>query len=272
MQIPMREGRDFSPRDTAAAPGVGIVSEQFVRLYLEGRTPIGTHLNVKDDDKVGHELEIVGVVANVKQLDLDEPPAADLYLPLLQVPSEPNGFLTRGVTLVVRGDGGNAAQLGAAIRNHLLSAEPDAAVTIRPADDLTMRSLAARRFLTTLMNLFAGFCVFLAAFGLYSVMSYITAQRFQEIAVRMAMGATSLRIARSVMGHAVTLAALGIAIGTILTFAARRLVATAFEAPGVPVVPFVSATALLLATVAVAVWLPAMRAARVNPAVSLRQE
>ena len=272
MLIPMRAGRDFSALDTATTRPVGIVSEQFVRRFLAGRDPIGTHLIVKDDDKVGRDLEIVGVVANVKQRDLDEPPASDLYVPLTQVPTEPNGFLSRGVTLVVRGDGGSAAQLAEAIRSDLLSAEAEAAVTIRSAADVMIGSLAARRFLTTLMNLFAAFCVLLAAFGLYSVMSYITTQRFHEIAVRMAMGATSLRIARSVIGHAVSLALLGMAIGTVLMIAAQRVAATAFQTAGVPVVPFVSAAVLLLTTVAVAAWLPAARAARINPAVSLRQE
>jgi len=135
-----------------------------------------------------------------------------------------------------------------------------------------MASLAPRRFLTTLINLFSVFCVLLAAFGLYSVMSYITAQRFHEIAVRMAMGATSSRIARSVIGHAVALAVLGMAVGVVVATVARRLAATRVETAGLYGVPFAFAAALLLTIVAVAAWLPALRAARINPAVSLRQE
>jgi ABC-type antimicrobial peptide transport system permease subunit len=158
------------------------------------------------------------------------------------------------------------------MKSHLLSAEADAAVTILPAADVMKASLATRRFLTTLINLFSAFCVMLAAFGLYGVMSYITTQRFHEIAVRMAMGATSSRIARSVIGHAAALAMLGMAVGVVLANIAQRLAATRVETAGLYGAPFAFAVALLLTTVAVAAWLPAARAARINPAVSLRQE
>ena len=135
-----------------------------------------------------------------------------------------------------------------------------------------MASLAPRRFLTTIVNAFAAFCVVLAGFGLYSVMSYITTQRFQELAVRMAMGATSLRIARSVIGHAVGLALLGMVIGTVLALAARRVLATDLVVSGTLAVPFLLASALLLAIIAAAAWLPAARAARIDPVISLRAE
>jgi putative ABC transport system permease protein len=272
MRIPVRAGRDISDLDTAASRPVAVVSEQFVRRFLSGRDPIGTHLLINDNDKGPRDVEIVGVVGNVKQRDLDEPPAADLYVPLRQVPNELFGFITRGLTLVVRSDGGNPGRLATSIERLLHSAEADVAVTVDAAADVMMASLAPRRFLTTIVTAFAGFCVLLAGFGLYSVMSYITAQRFQELAVRMAMGATSMRIARSIVGQAVGLALSGMAIGTVLAIVARRVLATDLVVSGTLAVPFVLASALLLVIIAAAVWLPAARAARIDPAVSLRSE
>jgi putative ABC transport system permease protein len=272
MRIPVRAGRDVSDLDTTTSRSIAIVSEQFVRRFLAGRDPLGTHLLINDNDKGPRDVEIVGVVGNVKQRDLDEPPAADLYVPLRQVPTEPNGFIARGATLVVRGDGGNPARLATSIEHLLHAAEADAAVTIDRAADVMIASLAPRRFLTTIVNAFAAFCVVLAGCGLYSVMSYITTQRLQELAVRMAMGATSLRIARDVIGQAVRLALAGMAIGTVLAIAARTMLATQLAVSGTMTVPFLSAVALLLAVIAAAAWLPAARAARVDPAISLRQE
>jgi putative ABC transport system permease protein len=272
MRIPVRAGRDISDLDTATSRSVAVVSEQFVRRFLPGRDPLGVHLLVNDNDKGPRDVEIVGVVGNVKQSDLDEPPAVDLYVPLQQVPTELFGFITRGPTLVVRGDGGNPARLATSIEQVLHAAEADVAVTTDAASDVMMGSLAPRRFLTTIVNAFAAFCVVLAGFGLYSVMSYITTQRFQELAVRMAMGATSLRIARSVIGQAVGLALSGMAIGTALAIAARRVLATDLVVSGTLAVPFLLASALLLAIIAAAAWLPAARAARIDPAISLRQE
>jgi putative ABC transport system permease protein len=260
-----------SDLDTATSRSVVVVSEQFVRRFLPARDPLGTHLLLNDSDKGARDVEIVGVVGNVKQRDLDEPPAADLYVPLRQVPTEPNGFISRGPTLVVRGDG-NAARVAASIEGALHAAETEAAVTIDSASDVMMASLAPRRFLTTIVNALAAFCVVLAGFGLYSVMSYITTQRLQELAVRMAMGATSLRIARSVIGQAVGLALSGMAIGTVLAIVARRVLATNLVVSGTLAVPFLLASALLLAIIAAAAWLPAARAARVDPAISLRSE
>ena len=272
MRIPVRAGRDVSDLDTSTSRPVGVVSEQFVRQFLAGRDALGTHVLVNDNDTGARDVEIVGVVGNVKQRDLDEPPAADLYVPLQQVPTEPNGFITRGPTVVVRGDGGNPARLAASIERHLHEAEADAAVSIDSAADLMMASLAPRRFLTTIVNAFAGFYELLAGFGLYSVMSYITTQRFQELAVRMAIGATSLRIARSVIGQALGFALAGMAIGTVLAIVARRMLATPLVVSGTLAMPFMSAVALLLVIIAAAAWLPAARAARIDPAVSLRSE
>jgi putative ABC transport system permease protein len=272
MRIPVRTGRDVSDLDTTTSRSVAVVSEQFVRGFLAGREPVGTHVLINDNDKGPRDVEIVGVVGDVKQRDLDELPAADLYVPLRQVPTELNGFIARGATFVIRGDGGNPARLATSIEHLLHAAEADAAVTIDRAADVMMASLAPRRFLTTIVSAFAAFCVVLAGCGLYSVMSYITTQRFQELAVRMAIGATSLRIARDVIGQAVGLALAGMAIGTVLAIAARTMLATQLAVSGTMTIPFLSAVALLLAVIAAAAWLPAARAARIDPAISLRQE
>jgi putative ABC transport system permease protein len=159
------------------------------------------------------------------------------------------------------------------IKNILLAAEPNAALTPRAMDDWMARSVAVREFQTVLMNVFATFATLLAGFGLYSVMSYLTAQRLHEIGVRMALGASAPGIAGLVIRQGLIFAALGMAAGIVLVLVGYRLLASRLYMTGLFDLLTLGASAVLVLLIAaVASWAPALRASRVDPIVVLRGE
>ena len=272
MRVPLRAGRDFSLADDERVRAVAVVSEQFARRYLQDVPPLGSHLLINDSDGGPRDVEIVGVAGNVKQFGLDSEPDADIYVPLRQVPDEPNGFLARGFTLVLRSDSDPRA-LTAPIKNLLLRAEPDAALTPAAMEDVLIRSLAVRQFQTAMMSSFAGFATLLAAFGMYGVMSYLTAQRAREIGLRMALGTTAPGVAGLVVKQGLTYTAAGIGAGAALIMASYRFIESKlYMTPMLDAMTFASAITMLLLVSALASWIPAMRAARIDPVVILRGE
>ena len=272
MRIPIIAGREFFARDDEKSLAVAIVSDQFVRRYLPDIEPLGAHLLVSDNDAGPREVEIVGIVGNVKQFGLDDAPSADLYIPVLQVPNERNGFLTRGFTFVLRYSS-DRASVAALVKTHLMAAEPDAALTLRTLDEVMASSLTVRQFQMSLMSLFAVFATFLAGLGLYGVMSYLTAQRRREIGVRLALGATGAGVTRLIVRQGLAYAAVGMIAGTAVVVAGYGLIANKLYLTG----PFdwavsFSATGLVFFVAALASWLPALRASRIDPIVVLRSE
>ena len=166
---------------------------------------------------------------------------------------------------------GDPRQAAAAVKSRLLKAEPEAAFTARAMDDVLKGSLAVRQFQTVVMNIFAAFAVLLAGFGLYGVLSYLTAQRAREIGIRMAMGATTSGIAGMVIRQGLAFALWGMIAGTALAVAGHKLIADKLYMIGVFDGMAFGFSALLILTIAgVASWLPARRAFRVDPIVVLR--
>jgi putative ABC transport system permease protein len=272
MRIPLKAGREFSMSDEENSPAVAIISDQLARRYLGDRAALGARLLVEDNDVGSREVEVVGVAGNVKQFGLDDDASADLYIPLRQAPNATNGVVTRGFTMVFRCFG-DPRQMAAAVKGHLLRAEPEAAFTVRAMDDVMKGSLSVRRFQMVVMNLFAAFAVLLAGFGLYGVLSYLTAQRAQEIGIRMALGATTPGIAGMVIRQGLAFAAWGMIAGTVLAVAGQRLIADKLYMIGLfDGIAFGGSAVLILAIAGVASWLPARRAFRVDPLVVLRGE
>src|SRR5262245_1120557 len=271
MGIPVESGREFSRGDKEDAAAVAIISNQFVRRYLGDTPALGAHLLVSDNDSGPREVEIIGVVGNVKQFGLNDEPSADLYIPLLQVPNEPNGFLTRPFNVVLRSLA-NPQQLSTTVKNHLLQAEPDAALTVRTMDEVVTGSLSIREFQSLLMTAFAVFAALLAGFGMYSVMSYLAAQRAQEMGIRIALGATSPRILWLVLRQGLSFAVLGIAAGAGLVAAGYRLIASKLYMTSIFDAFALGCSVCLVLLIAVmASWAPARRAIRVDVIAALRE-
>jgi predicted permease len=271
MGIPILEGTEFSDADRAGTRAVAIVNRQFARRFLGGLQATGTRLRIDDTDNGEREAVIVAVVGDVKQNSLDDEPAPDLYVPIEQLPKENTRFVTNGMTLVLRCRT-EPRQIGGAVKGRVLAAEPEAALTPRAMDELLAASLATRRFQTLLMNLFGAFAAFLAGFGLYACMSCLTSERHHEIGVRLAVGATRTEIAGLVMKQGLTLAACGTAVGIALALLGHRLLSGLLFGTGpFDAIALGTAAGGVFAIAAAASWLPAVRAARIDPVTMLRR-
>ena len=265
MQIPLRRGRDFSARDRYDAPFVVIVNEALARQAFGDADPIGRNLACGMDSP--KFMTIVGVVGDVRSSDPSKQPGPEIYLPFEQHP-----VTATSLALVAR-TATEPMNVANTFREIIRSVNGDVPVRTSTMNDALSISVATPRFRTLLIGVFAFFALALAIAGVYGVMAYAVSRRTSEIGVRMAMGAASTDILRLVMGQGLRLALIGIAIGCALAFALAQLLRGMLfaVAPADPVV-FVAVPLALLATVAAATAVPALRAARVDPMQALRAE
>jgi putative ABC transport system permease protein len=262
LRVPLRRGRLFTDHDTPGSPMVAVVDEAFVRRHFPDVDPIGQAIDIGNGTDGFYE--IVGVVGDVRYAGLDTDAAPTMYVPFRQ-----DVFSTMWVTL--RTDGDPAALAGAA-RAALKEIDPQIpAYLVSPLDDVVDGSLDQRRFSMLLLGLFASIALFLAAVGLYGVISYSVSLRTQEIGLRRAIGAPPGRLLRMVVGQGMRLAVIGIAVGLAAALALARFVSTLLYGVTPFDVPSYAATAAaLLAVAALACYVPARRAMRVDPIIALR--
>ena len=268
--IPILAGRDFAAADDATRPGVAIVSETFARRFWNGTDVVGRRLKPEFPQSNAFwvprarrdPLTIVGVVGDVRE---DGLPAAtglpQLYLPYAQNP-------TIVVTLMARTSGQPAETAASAIREAVRAADPQAPVSYEKSFDAVIAETFARpREMAWLVGAFAGLALVLSAVGVYGVMAYVTAARTHEIGIRVALGATPLDIVSLIVGHALVLTAIGVALGVLLAPMALRLASGLLFGVG-PLNPAtLVAVALLLTAVSItAAAIPAVRAARLASA------
>jgi putative ABC transport system permease protein len=271
MGIPLLEGRDFSDTDDPTHPGVVIINETAAKQFWPDEDPIGKHITIGTPDEVALygkpvSREIIGIIGNVKHQELNGDFQPEMYFPAWQVPAE-------GMALVVRGQAA-AENLINGMRNAVQSVDKDQPLRrTRLLESSIAQSVAPQRFVTMLLMLFAGIALLLAAVGIYGVMSYTVAQRTHEIGIRIALGAQTGDVLRLVVGQGMLLAVIGLATGLIAALALTRLMQTLlFNVSASDPITFV-AIALLLAGVALlACYLPARRAAKVDPMAALRYE
>ena len=264
MQIGLIRGRSFGTQDHETAPRVGVVNETFARQFFGDADPIGRHVGFSAQPAA--MMEIVGVARNAKYLDLREAPRPMLYVPFTQHAQPLPALEVR----IERGYTGVASTL----QRELAAVDGRMAIVRQ----LTLRgqvdwSLAAEQMVARLSAVFGLLALLLAAVGLYGVMAYVTAQRTGEIGIRMALGADSDDLRRLVLGDTIRLAAVGVAIGLPAALGAARLLSGQLYGiePNDP--PSLAIAIVTLAVTAlVAGYLPARRAARVDPMVALRCE
>ncbi len=271
MGIPMRAGRDFSEMDDRTHPGVVIINEKAAQLYWPGENPIGKRLNLDTPQETklygkGVWREIVGVIGNVKLLELNAEFQPEVYRPMLQTPSA-------GMSLVVRGKASSESLINS-IRQAVNSVDP--LQPIRRAQLLETaisRSVAPQRFIAVLLAIFAGLAIVLAMVGIYGVMSYAVSQRTQEIGIRMALGAGRFDVLRMVVGQGMKLVIIGVVVGLAASVAATRVLASLlFGTNATDFATFAGVAFLLILAALVACFFPARRATRVDPMVALRCE
>jgi putative ABC transport system permease protein len=264
--IPLVRGREFTDRDTAGSPRVAIVNETIARRYFAGQNPIGKRLG---DDKV-LDVEIVGVVRDARTQTLHDPPVPMVYFPLEQKPLNQQPTVTN---LDVRVAGAPSAIEGA-LRQTIRQAEPNLLVgDVGVMSRRLSRDLTRERVVAYLAFGFGALTLLLAALGLYGVLSFGVARRTQEIGVRMALGARRVEVLRLVGGQSTRLAIAGLALGLLATWgAARALSGSIVEAAPLDPATILLVTLAFALVTALASYLPARRATRVDPLVALRAE
>ncbi len=263
--IPMLRGRGFLPTDDATAPAVVIVDETLVRRYFPGEDPIGQSLHIRSGD-AACPCEIIGVVADVKQGDLASENEAGYYLPASQA-------TWRGRTVVARTTLETYAAI-AAMRSAVLSVDPSLAVyDVQTLEERLADVVAEPRFNTILLGIFAAVAMVLAMVGIYGVMSYNVSQRTQELGVRVALGADAGKIMLLVVSRGLALAGVGVAIGLAGAYGTTRFLSgMLFGVDPLDPATFGVVVGLILAVAALAAYLPARRAAHVDPVTALRGE
>jgi predicted permease len=259
------EGREFTPADDASALPVVVVNDAFAKRYWPGEDPLGRTLRTVTPDAPA--ATVVGVVATAKERTLTEAPEPHLYRPLAQnYPS--------AATLVVRSNG-DARSLLPAVRDAVRALDPEIGLTdVKTLEQLVEgRALAGTRFGTGLAAVFGVLGLGIAMVGLYGVLSYAVSRRVREIGIRMALGASRAGVLRLVVGQGMRLAAIGMVLGTIGAVAAARLLSSILYGVGGADVGIVAVVLAALAGVAaLASYVPARRATRIDPITALRYE
>jgi putative ABC transport system permease protein len=260
----LRHGRLFTAQDDAKAGPVVLVNEAFAKTYLPGQEPVGQRLAFDDDEN--RIQEIIGVVADVKNDDLDEAPEPSAYLPYLQNPN-------RTMNLIIRGNQ-DPIGLVSTVRGEVAAIDPALPVSnIKTLDQMIDERISAKRLMTYILAVFALCALVLASVGIYGVMSYTVSQRTQEIGIRMALGARAVDVLKLVVRNGMSLALLGVAIGLAGSFALTRLLGNLlFHVTPTDTRTFAGVAAMLIAVALLACYIPARRATKVDPLVALRDE
>jgi putative ABC transport system permease protein len=260
-RVPMRAGRTFTNDDNAAAPAVVVVNESFARQYWPGQSPVGKKI------VIGRRPEpalVVGVAADVKNQGLEKDPQAQLYLPFPQLPWS-------DMNLLVRTDIPPGAAI-ATVRNEIAAVDGNQPVNeIQTAEELIDTSRAQPRFTMLLIGGFSGTALLLAIVGVYGILSYSIGQRRQEFGIRLALGAQRADIRRLVMRQGLLLALAGIVAGLGVSLMMTRLLENVLYRIGSrDPATFVLAPVVFLLVAALASYLPARRAMKVEPVDVLR--
>ncbi len=279
MGIPVLQGRSFTERDRKDSPGVAIINESMARRFWPEENPVGKRVALSIEalkfpapnrppvfDIPGAMREIVGVVKDVRHYGLTSEPQPEMYVPYLQRPA-------REMSVVVRA-AGDPASLTRALQSEVLAIDPGQPLSrIRTMPQLLDDSVAKPRFNLLLLGVFAAVALTLAAVGIYGVVSYSVAQRTHEIGLRMALGAGATDVVKLVVGQAMVLSLTGVGLGLFAAFAMTRVMSgLLYGVSATDPAIFVVISLLLTGVALAASFIPARRAARVDPMVALRHE
>ncbi len=272
LRIQLLNGRTFNEAEVAGARKLAVVNQTFLNKYLPGENPLGRQVRISQladfEDKVADPtFEIIGVVADVKNRGLQDPPGPEIWIPYTVTGSAFRGILVRTAQ--------EPLSMLKAVRHEVWATDSNVALTLTGTLEgyISQFSYAGPRFGFTLMIIFGIIGLILVTIGVYSLLSYTTARRTQEIGIRMALGAQGADVLSMVIRMGLRLVAIGVGVGLIVSLALGRILATqlwgvsAYDPWTLTCVPIV-----LLLTGFFACWLPARRAARVNPLVALRYE
>jgi putative ABC transport system permease protein len=263
MRVPLLQGREFTDHDGEHDPFVVMVNQSLVRRFWPNENPIGKRVWV---GRVANPMQVVGVLADVRNVNLAADPQPEIYLPFAQRPWAAMNLIAR-----VQGD---PHRFIPSIRAEVFAFDRDQPITAAKSMEEVLETAAARpRFTTWLLGALAATAVLLALVGIYGVIAYSTAQRTQEVGIRLALGASREDILRLVLFQGLALAGMGMAIGIAASLALTRLLASLlYHVTATDPLTFAAGTLLFLLVALAASLFPATRAMRVDPAVALRCE
>jgi predicted permease len=273
MGIPMLAGRDFSAQDRSGAPLVAIVNQEFARRYFPNENPLGKHIELgwsQDTAATGGEVtlggEIVGVIGNVKRTGLADEVTPETYVAYMQP--------TFGEFAVVVRSTADPSTVMSSVRTQMRALDADLPVNgLRQLSELISESVARPRFYTLLLGAFAAIALILASVGIFGVISYAVSLRTRELGIRIALGASARHVSRLVLRQGVALALAGVVIGAAGAFWLTRLLSSLlFGVKASDPLTFAVVAAALTAVAALASYVPARRAARVDPLLAMRSE
>src|SRR5690348_15737246 len=272
LKIPLVDGRGCTEAEVAGARKLAVVNQTFVKKYLPNENPIGKQVKIAQlaefDDPVKEPMfEIIGLVADAKNQGLQDPPLPEIWVPYTVTGSAFRGILVRTAR--------EPMSMLNTVEHEVWATDSNVALTLTGTLEgyIQQFSYAGPRFGFLLMTIFGSIGLILVTIGVYSVLAYTTARRTQEIGIRMALGAEGSHVLGMVIRMGLRLVAIGVGIGLIVSVALGRVIATqlwgisAYDAWTLTCVP-----ALLVVTGLLACWIPARRAARVDPLVALRYE
>ena len=263
--IPLESGRDFSDGDTLDRPFVAVVNEALVRDSFHNQDPLGRIIFCPFDSLQG--MKIIGVVGNVRQRGPEREPMPECYMPY-----EQHAFNGATLSLVVR-TAGDPIVLAQTLRSVAHKADPEAPMKFTTMEAMLGENVAAPRFRTVLFAAFGGLAVCLAMVGVYGVVAYAVGQRSNEIGLRIALGAGTFGVVRLVLWQGLALACIGLGLGLAASMAVSRLVQSMlFQVhPNDPWV-YIAVSVMIGVVTLVAGYVPASRAAKIDPVAALRQE
>ncbi|HWT02800.1 MAG TPA: ABC transporter permease [Pyrinomonadaceae bacterium] len=266
MSIPLVKGRAFNDRDRTNAPAVVVVNETFARRFFPGEDPVGRAI-IPGEGGDPVTREIVGVVGDVRHAGLDAERSPEYYVPYEQADVD-------RLTVVARTASGNPTNVAGALRGVFAAMDKEQPVyNVRPMTQLLDESVARRRFNMMLLGGFAALALLLAGIGIYGVISYSVAQRTREIGIRIALGAQIGDVIKLVLKQGLALALVGLAAGLVVAFFITKLMSSLlFGVSATDPVTFASVALILLFVALLACYIPARRAANVDPNVALRYE
>lgn len=264
MGIPLLRGRGFSERDNETAPRVALINETFARNFFPGEDPIGQRIIITNGNEDWRE--VIGIVRDVKSAGIDHEVIPQSYEPFYQQPTNTLWFVLR-----FQGDPG---ALPAAVRQKLTEIDRDQSIAqMRLVDEVVADSVARPRFAMTLVSGFSLIALLIASVGIYGLMSYRVVQQTREIGIRLALGATPANVLAQILREGLGIIGLGLLAGAGASLAFARLIqGLLFETDPRDPVALAAVSAILALIGLLACWLPARRAARVDPMIALRAE